>query len=103
MRRCAMPKVKPYGNADQKAIAYAKRTANSLSGDETLVRRLNALKELTGRSSDAEFAELIGLSDGRYRYLKRHPSQLKLHEIRLIKELAAQYNFTIDFTEGING
>ena len=98
-----MSKVKPYGNADQKAIAYARRAAQRPEAEEALVRRLNALKELTGRSSDAEFAELIGLSDGRYRYLKRHPSQLKLHEIRLIKELAAQYNFTIDFTEGING
>lgn len=98
-----MPKVKPYGNADQKAIAYARRAAKDSSGDDMLVRRLNALKELTGRSSDAEFAELIGLSDGRYRYLKRYPAQIKLHEIRLIKELAAQYKFDISFTEESNG
>lgn len=93
-----MPKVKPYGNADMKAIAMAKRTTAKLpEKEEYLIRRLNALKELTGKASDKEFAQLIGLSDGRYRYLKRHPSQFKLGEITMLQALAAQYRFEIDF------
>lgn len=98
-----MPKVKPLGNADMKALAYAKQAEASGSGDDMLVRRMNALKELTGRNSDAEFAEMIGMTDGRYRYLKRHPSQIKLHEIRLIEELARRYKFEISFTEENHG
>lgn len=93
-----MPKVKPYGSKDMKAIAMAKRTVAKLpEKEEYLVRRLNALKELTGKASDKEFAEMIGLSDGRYRYLKRHPAQFKLSEITLVQSLAKQYAFEIDF------
>lgn len=93
-----MPKVKPYGNKDMKAIANARHSAAGAPERETeLVRRLNALKNLTGMSSDTSFAALIGLSDGRYRYLKRHPGQFKLSEIRLVQALAKQYSFDVDF------
>lgn len=93
-----MPKVKPYGNRDMKAIADAKDAAGTTPEREAeLVRRLNALKDLTGKRSDMTFAALIGMSYGRYRYLKRHPSQFKLSEIWLVQALAKQYSFDIDF------
>ncbi len=60
-------------------------------------KSLERVQELTGKTSDAEFAEMLGLSDGRYRYLKRHPGMFKLGEICLIRKLAEQYGFRIDF------
>lgn len=93
-----MPRVKPLGNKDMQAIALAKRAVSSLSAEEeTLIRQLNALKELTGKGKDAAFADLIGISEGRYRYLKRFPGQFKLCEIRLVQALAKQYNLEISF------
>ena len=93
-----MPKVKPLGNSDMKAQAYAKREVDAKAHqEEQLIRQLNALKELTGMQTDAAFADVIGMSDGRYRYLKRFPTQFKLGEIRLVQALAKQYNFQIDF------
>ncbi|MGN0776039.1 MAG: hypothetical protein ACI4MM_05100 [Candidatus Ventricola sp.] len=93
-----MPRVKALGNRDMKAIAEAKRAMKSMpETEQRLIRQLNALKELTGKASDAEFAEMLGLSDGRYRYLKRHPSQIKLGEICLVRRLAEQYGFRVDF------
>lgn len=93
-----MPRVKPYGSKDMQAVAMAKRTTAKLpEKEEYLIRRMNALKELTGKASDKEFAELLGLSDGRYRYLKRHPAQIKLSEITMVQALARQYNFEIGF------
>lgn len=93
-----MPRVKALGNRDMKAIAEAKRSMKAMpETEQRIVRQLNALKELTGKTSDAEFAEMLGLSDGRYRYLKRHPGMFKLGEICLIRKLAEQYGFRIDF------
>lgn len=97
-----MPRVKPLGNKDMQAIAMAKRAASSLSEEEaTLIRQLNALKQLSGKGNDAAFADLIGISEGRYRYLKRFPGQFKLCEIRLVQELAKQYNLEISFLGGV--
>lgn len=93
-----MPRVKALGNRDMKAIAEARRSMKTMpETEQRIVRQLNALKELTGKTSDAEFADMLGLSDGRYRYLKRHPGMFKLGEICLIRKLAEQYRFRIDF------
>ena len=93
-----MPRVKALGNRDMKAISEARRTMKTMPEvEQKLIRQINALKELTGKTSDAEFAEMLGLSDGRYRYLKRHPGMFKLGEICLIRKLAEQYGFRIDF------
>lgn len=94
-----MPRTKPLGNKDMQAIAMAKHAASSLREEEeaTLIRQLNALKQLSGKGNDSAFANLIGISEGRYRYLKRFPGQFKLCEIRLVQELAKQYNLEISF------
>ncbi|MBQ2948355.1 MAG: hypothetical protein IJD94_05190 [Clostridia bacterium] len=93
-----MPKTKPLGNADMKAVALAKRSASAMAAkEEKIVRQLDALCALTGMKTDKAFADLLGMSDGRYRYLKRHPGTFKLHEIRLVNELAAQYKFEFDW------
>ena len=86
-----MPKVKPLGTPVMKAKAMAKRAdeASAEEGKKVLLSLKN-LRNAAEIENDPDFAELIGVSFGRYRAIKKNPLTMTLEEVRRLCAIAGE-------------
>lgn len=95
-----MPKVKPLGSDQMKAIANAAREAEARAEAENslVLEGLDILQRRAGFKNKRLFAESIGLTDARYRYIRSNPGAIRLDEIRRIQAYAGQYGTRVCFS-----
>lgn len=94
-----MPKVSPLGSAEMKAKAMAEKDVLSRKSleDMIILEDLDRLKRRAGFKNNRLFAETLGFTDGRYRYMRSKPEAIRLKEIRIIQSFAKQYSMIVQF------
>lgn len=91
-----MPKVNPLGSGEMKKNALAKHRAQAEFRDPDAIRnRIDSLQKAAGCSTQARFAEKLGISYARLRSIRDNPENVTLKEAIFIQSMASQYGFTV--------
>lgn len=94
-----MPKCSPLGSAEMKARAMATKDVLSREKMEnaTILEGLDILQRRAGFRNQRRFAEAIGFTDARYRYIRHNPGAIRLDEIRMIQAYAKRHETNVQF------
>ena len=88
-----MPKVKPLGSPEMKAMQDAKRAGEMTMKDtQSIARRIKALCKLAGYDNYAQFSAALGMSERRMKYIITNPECISISEAVRIQKMAGQYD-----------
>ena len=86
-----MPKVKPMGSPEMKAMQAAKHAGEMTMKDtQSIVRRIKALCKLAGYDNYAQFSAALGMSERRIKYILTNPECISISEAVRIQKMAGQ-------------
>lgn len=93
-----MPKCKPLGSAEMKALVTANHSAQKRAKieDQRIRDQLDILK-VHAHVTHAQLAKMLGMSVETWKYRREHPASFKLDEQRTVQELAKIYNMEVTF------